>query len=241
MNKGTEADGNVAVGGSFVSVGAKKINLVDISVNPGGVGEAYYCSANLQTLNTDGTTAKTYYYLYNKKHGGTSGTAGWYLDKTGSADKLITRETGIEFDPGTGFWMQGNGKQITFSGEVLTSSTEISIDTEADGNVMVANPYPFAVNLADIKIDAGGTGEAYYCTANVQTLNTDGTTDKTYYYLYNKKHGGTSGTAGWYLDKTGSADKLITRETGIELPASGAYWVQGNGKKIVFPAFTLDE
>ena len=243
VSRGTEVGGNVAVGASFVSVGTKKVNLVDIGVNPGGEGAAYYCTVVLQTLKTDGSTDKSYYYIYNKRHGGSQGgVAGWYFDDVGSEDKLITRESGIEFEPGTGFWVQGAGKGLTLSGEVLISSTGVSVDTEIGGNVMVSNPYPFPVNLADIGVNVGGEGASYYCTVVAQTLKTDGSTDKSYYYIYNKRHGGSQGgVAGWYFDDVGSEDKLITRESNIILPAGGAYWVQGVGKKIVFPAFTLDK
>ena len=248
MNEITRVDGNSARGSAFVTVGGNgKVNLVDIKVDAGGTGPAYYIpgSVVLQTLKSDGSTDTPYFWVYNKRHGGESGgVAGWYLDMAGTDGKLITRESGIEFDPGTGFWVQGNGKKLVSSGQVLTASSGLPVATRVDGATMIANPYPVTVNLADIKVDAGGTGPAYYIPGSVvlQTLKSDGSTDTPYFWVYNKRHGGESGgVAGWYLDMAGTDGKLITKESGIELEPGDAVWVQGVGKPIVFPAFTLDK
>ena len=228
------ASGNVAYAPSFISVGTQKMNLADITV----VSDAYVSPGNvvIQTLNTDGTTDVSYYWIYNKTHGGESGTAGWYKAKTGKVEDLITKDSGIVFEPGAGFWLQGAGKKLQCSGQVLTD-VDVAVTTPASGNVLVANPFPTALSLADINV----ISDAYISPGNVvaQTLNTDGTTAVSYYWIYNKTHGGESGTAGWYKAKTGKVEDLITKESGVELAPGESYWVQGAGKQFKISALKL--
>lgn len=233
-----------AFGASFINITAgpeNKVNLCDLKIAREGTGSSYYTTVNLQVLNGNGTTKVNYYWIYNRTHGDKSGTEGWYSDVMGAADKLITPESGVVFNAADGFWLKGNSKIIVSSGAVLTG-TQVTVDTTPAGidYVMIANPYPVAVNLADITVDRTGTGSAFYTTVNAQILNNNGTTKTNYYWIYNRTHGDKSGIEGWYSDVMGVADKLITKETGILLQPGEAYWVKGNQKTIRFPALNID-
>ncbi len=231
-------------GASFVNIAKgsdNQINLCDLKVAREGTGSTYYNSVVLQILNVNGTTKTSYYWLYNRTHGDRSGTEGWYPDAAGTASKLITPESGVTFNAGDGFWVKGNSKIVVSSGAVLTG-TQVAIDTTPAGAeyMMVANPYPVAVDLADITVDRDGTGSTYYNSVVVQILNNNGTTKTSYYWLYNRTHGDRSGTEGWYPDAAGTAAKLITKESNIKLQPGEAYWVKGNSKTIRFPALNID-
>ena len=233
-----------AFGASFININAgseNKINLCDLKVAREGTGSAYYTTVNLQVLNGNGTTKTDYYWIYNRTHGDKSGTEGWYTTMGGTAGTQVTPESGITFNAADGFWLKGNSKIIISSGAVLTG-TQVTVDTTPAGAdyVMIANPYPVAVNLADITVDRAGTGSAYYTTVNAQILNHNGTTKTDYYWIYNRTHGDKSGIEGWYTTMGGTAGTQITKETGILLQPGEAYWVKGNQKTIRFPALNID-
>lgn len=219
---------------SFMTVGTSEVNLADITVN----SDSYISAGNvvLQILNDDGTTKTSYYWIYNATHGGTSGTAGWYKAKTGKPADLVTKESNITFKPGEGFWLKGSGKQIQSQGEVLLNA-DVVVNTLALGMQMVANPFPVDVKLADMIVES----DSYISAGNVvaQILNDDGTTNTSYYWIYNATHGGTSGTAGWYKAKTGKPADLVTKEDDIGLKPGEAYWVKGSGKNIRIQALSL--
>ena len=233
---------------SFINIaeGAKnKFNLCDLKVARDGSGSAYYIggTVSLQILNGNGTTKKTYYWFYNRTHGEKSGVEGWYTDALGTASNLVTPETGITFKAGDGFWFKGDRKLVTSSGAVLTA-TQVEVDTTAAGDdyLMLANPYPVAIDLADITVMREGTGSAYYIggTVSAQVLNGNGTTKKTYYWFYNRTHGEKSGVEGWYTDALGTAANIITKESNIKLQPNDAYWFKGDRKTIKFPALNLN-
>lgn len=240
-------DESCAFSSSFINIteGAKnKFNLCDLKVVRDGSGSAYYTSGgvSLQILNGNGTTKKTYFWFYNRTHGDKSGVEGWYTDQMGAADALVTPETGITFNAGDGFWLTGARKLITSSGAVLTG-TQIQIDTTSAGDesMMLANPYPVSIDLADITVEREGSGSAYYTSGGVsaQVLNGNGTTKKTYFWFYNRTHGDKSGVEGWYTDQMGASDTLITKESNIKLQPGEAYWLTGARKTIKFPALNV--
>lgn len=239
--------GSMMYSSSFINIAGgseNKINLCDLKVARAGSGSSYYVSGGvvLQLLNNNGTTKASYYWYYNRTHGDKSGTEGWYTTVSGAADSLVTPESGIEFNAGDGFWLTGGQKLVTSSGAVLTG-TQVDVDTTAAGagSMIVANPYPVAVDLADITVARDGSGSTYYISGAVvaQVLNNNGTTKESYYWYYNRTHGDKSGTEGWYTTVSGAADTLVTKASNIKLQPSEGYWVTGNSKTIKFPALNI--
>ena len=107
--------------------------------------------------------------------------------------------------------------------------------------MMLANPYPVAVDLADITVHREGSGSTYYIpgSVSVQILNNNGTTKTSYYWFYNRTHGDKSGVEGWYTDSAGTAANLVTKESDIKLQPGDAYWLKGMSKTIKFPSLTV--
>ena len=221
--------GKKLLGGSFITVGSKgSFKLSDLKVDSDGE----YTSGDfeLQTLTTSGATKDKYCWFYNKKHGGTSGNAGWY-DPDGEVQYVD--DTDVEFEAGSGFWTAGSGLKLVCNGQVLTDTT-VKVGTPDAGKVLIGNPFPVDINLVDLFVDSND--EYTSGDFEIQTLTTSGATQNKYCWFYNKKHGGTSGVAGWY-DPDGEV--LYTREDNIILPAGGAYWVAGSGLTLVFPQLNL--
>lgn len=224
--------GKTLMGGSFISIGAKdSFKLTDLVVV---VPEGQTCSGDfvLQTLTTDGRTKDMYAWYQDKKHGGTKGgVAGWY-DLGGTTQ--FVGDNDVEFEAGTCFWTQGGGFTLQSAGAVLTETVKVT--TSVLGKTLVGNPYPMAINLADLYVEVS---EGQTCSGDFvfQTLTTDGRTKDMYAWYQDKKHGGAKGgVAGWY-DLGGT--ELITKETGIILGAGEGYWTQGGGFTVVFPKIDL--
>ena len=239
--------GGMMFGSSFINIAegsANKVNLCDLKVARAGSGSSYYIAGgvSLQILNDNGTTKKTYYWFYNRTHGEKSGTEGWYTDFSGAADTLVTPESGVTFKSGDGFWLTGGQKLVSSSGAVLTG-TQVAIDSTSagTGGMIIVNPYPVAVDLADITVEREGSGSSYYIAGgvSVQTLNDNGTTKATYYWFYNRTHGEKSGVEGWYTDFSGAATTLVTKESNIKLQPGEGYWLTGASKTLKFPALNV--
>ena len=213
--------------GSFISVGANKTyKLTDLKVDTDG--EACSGEFVLQTLTNSGRTDKSYYWYYDRNHGIRNGVAGWY---DGDGEVQYVDENDVTFTAGQAFWTLGSGFKLVSAGEVLTST--VDVPTSAGGKVQIGNPYPVAVKVNDMVVDTDGEN----CSGDfvMQTLDVYGRTDKSYYWYYDRRHGKSSGTAGWY---DGDGEVAVTDDVVLN-PGEG-YWVLGSGFTLSFPKLTLN-
>ena len=94
--------------------------------------------------------------------------------------------------------------------------------------------------LTDLKVNVDMDNDET-CSGEfvLQTLTTDGRTDKEYYWYADKKHGGSKGgVVGWY---NADGDEQFIGDTDVEFDAGQAFWTLGSGFKLTSAGQVLTE
>ena len=225
------SNGFRSVAAQFTSVGsvAKGFWLSSAVVNGADQHTASKNKVSLQTLKTDGTTDKSFSYHKADTAYSYKNFDGWYL---GTKAVKADTATDVFFPVGTGLWLSGSE---TFSfqtaGEVIMDSVMCDL---TNGFKMVANPYPIDIKLSSVEIIGAEQHTASKNKISLQTLKTDGTTDKSFSYHKADTAYSYKNFDGWYL-----GTKPVKADTATEflIPAGGAVWVSSssNDFDIVIP------
>ena len=253
----TEASGNTLLAPTFLKVSeSNTVTLADIKVTGyeppqwTGSGKSAHneggCTGGkfiVQTLTTEGTTDKMYYWIEYYKNATTKVGPGWFASST--ADPIQGGEGSVELDAGKSLWIQGSGLSLQPAGAV--NLFDIVVKTADSGNVAVGNCTPADLKLSDLTVTGyeppqwTGSGKSAHneggCTGGkfiVQTLTTEGTTDQMYYWIEYYKNATTKVGPGWFASST--ADPIEGGADKVEIPAGKALWIQGSGLNLVIPA-----
>ena len=165
---GAARQGNKIMGAQFGAIGeGKAIDLTTIKVT--GYEEATEGELKMQVLDNLGRGGKTYYFYDVPGE-----LVGW-LD--GNDDPVA--EGAVMIEPGEGMWTYAPNADfgVQTSGEVLSSGIMVTL---RQGNKMVVNTTPVAVDLTKIEVD--GYEEATEGEVKMQVLDNLGRGGKTYYF-----------------------------------------------------------
>lgn len=257
----TEASGNTLLAPTFLKVSeSNTVTLADIKVSGylpphwEGTGKSAHnedgCSGSMfvvQTLTPQGTKDKMYYWLDYMQNATTKVGPGWFASAGGTP--IAGGEASVELDAGKALWISGSGLTLQPAGAV--NPFDIEFKTVTSGNVAIGNCTPVDLTLNDLTVTGykpphwEGTGKSAKnedgCSGSmfvVQTLTTQGTKDKMYYWLDYMQNASTRIGPGWFASAGGThieggADK-------VEIPAGKALWITGSGLNLVIPAPELD-
>ena len=206
-------------------MGKNGINLTDIKVNVGDDVVKTADGVKIQLLDELGFMTKTFTYHHKDSTKGYT-TDGWYL---GNKNIKVGDANDYFFTAGDGFWFGGKKEySITTSGEVLRQSLPVDL---IDGNKMIANPYPVAINLSEITVDVGDDVVKTADGVKIQILDELGFMVKTYTYHHKDTTKGYT-TDGWYL-----GNKIIKATNDVTFAPGQAMWFGGKlGYKVILPA-----
>lgn len=250
---GTDSVGKKMICPTFLNIGeSNKVSLADLKVTgydppeksskgawskgcPGG-------KFMLEKLTVNGTHEVSYYWI---DFGNSSGPVGpgWFADDEGTP--IAGGAASIKFDSSVGFWTDGSGYSLVPAGAV--NPFDIAYKTDSVGKVAVGNPTPVDLTLADLTVTGYDPPEksskgawSKGCPGGkfmLEKLTVNGTHEVSYYWI---DFGNSSGPVGpgWFADDEGTpieggADKVV-------IPAGQAYWTDGSGLTLNFPAPELD-
>ena len=198
----------------------------------------------LEKLTTSGTHEVSYYWIDFGVNKGDRIGPGWFADDVGTP--IVGGADSVKFDSSTGFWTQGNNLSLVPAGAVNTF--DVSYKTSDGGKVAIGNPTPIALTLADLTVTGYDPPEksskgswSKGCPGGkfiLEKLTTSGTHDISYYWIDFGVNKGDRIGPGWFADDTGTP--IDGGASSITIPAGQAYWTQGNGLTIIFPAPELD-
>jgi len=196
-------NGATMVAPQFLTVGSSTLSLDDIVPQGDNLDDV-----NIQLLTSAGLTSVTYYwntYMYE--------TPRW-------VDDSMVEVTGVTFSPGQGLWVGASDstQSLQAAGEVGLSDVAIALQ---NGATATGNPFPVAVNLADVYPTGDNLDDV-----NIQLLTSAGLTSVTYYwntYMYE--------TPRW-------VDDSMVEVTDVSFPAGQGLWVgaSDSSQYLNFPA-----
>ncbi len=192
---------------SFSPISGTTVDIQDLVVTADGVGAG---QVQIQTLTTGGATDKTFQWIPEEEAGDYDMTgAGWF-----NADEWAQAEHA--FEQGEGFVTVndfGSGATITFSGEVPSGSTEISIPSLVS---ISGNATPVDADLQSIAVTAVGISAGQ---VQIQTLTSGGATDKTFQWIPAEEAGDYDmETEGWFnADEWAQAEYTVSAGEGFVL------------------------
>ena len=236
---------------TFLNVGeSNKVSLADLKVTgyeppeksskgswskgcPGG-------KFILSKLNTSGISEANYYWIDFGVNKGDAIGPGWFADDAGTP--IEGGAASIKFDSSVGFWTQGTGYSLVPAGVV--NPFDIAYTTVSVGKVAVGNPTPVDLTLADLTVTGYEPPEksskgswSKGCPGGkfiLSKLNTSGVSEANYYWIDFGVNKGDAIGPGWFADDAGTP--ITGGASSITIPAGQAYWTQGSGYTITFPA-----
>lgn len=183
----------------------------------------------MQTLDAYGYTDKTYFWVdLPKDEEGPDSEAfyGWYDENDELVDKSVL--------PGDGFWTFSDSASygVQSAGKVIKAPSAIGL--KESGNSLVANPLATSVDIQDVAV-IGYTG-AFEGNVNMQTLDSLGYTDKTFFWVdlpKDEEDPDSEAFYGWYDEN----DELVEKDINV----GEGLWVfsDNNAYSIAFPSINL--
>ena len=178
----------------------------------------------IKTKDTDAAYGKNFYYMWDSYFSEDDQgnpielPAGWYTDEE------IGPTVADLIDLGRGFWfiipndeeLYPNDKYtVTFNGQVATTTKPISVPVVNKGYIMMANPFPVALDFVNMITPSVGVPCLDYCEYGtddmphimIKTKDTDAAYGKNFYYMWDSYFSEddqgqpVSLPAGWYTDE----------------------------------------
>ncbi len=192
-------------------------------------GEAYSGTAiQISVLDSSGKASSTYSYssAMDLSGGSPKPTIAW--NKNG----VSISKGEVLFDPGQGFWIQGNGEGFSLQNSGSVSKKDILVELNS-GFTISGNAYPTSLDLTDILTYKEGV--SYNGTAiQLSLLNSNGKAQDTYSYsmAMDMSSGTPTSTLAW------NRNGVIVKKGDVLIEPGTAFWIQANGEgySVRFPA-----
>lgn len=200
MNNDDTIEGLNLMAPAFQDMGKTSIKLVNLKVTNKDGGEVGTGACAIDIIDGNGKPIVTYSWVSSGR--GTSKTWGWAKGLTKVDDSVV-------FARGVGmlFTAQNEGDVLTTSGEVNGEALDFT-DT-IEGLNVIANPYPVAVKLVDLKVTNAEGGEVGTGACAIDIIDGNGKPVVTYSWVSSGR--GTSKTWGWAKGLTKVDDTIVIK------------------------------